>query len=449
MRLSKKTIGYMVMLSIIATVWSCKSAPVVGTLTAYYAIEDFDIFRKGQLICDSNDPFNTMTELDEEYYQIENIFAGKDSVTKIPKSKIEKKVFTMNELSTSSINKGDVFRTEKGCEARLFLSDINGHKYFFDELGMSEDAEETAKHAKCYVLSAQLYDWSLGKYLFEEQLPENDGYIGFYGELPDLSDLEVPEDYKKKRGTVGYIREVWMNGADWEDNVTAYDSDGKLLSDQRAFTRLFTYISIAYIAELDALYINGDLYYRNLEVTIQEPDYEQLVKEQLPSVETFVNVVNFFQKGTKQFLPTDQVWDNAETDIKTELGAKGFKVKRDKKRVFFISAAKNCEFKADEVDYVYSYSIKPLSSDSIAAACYFEPMGDFYVKGVILLDDPNVYEAYVEQIKEFGYKQTKEEMSESDPKEKYVKDNYYFICDKEKKIIELHYDFMKAQNIGG
>ena len=76
-------------------------------------------------------------------------------------------------------------------------------------------------------------------------------------------------------------------------------------------------------------------------------------------------------------------------------------------------------------------------------------MGDFYVKGVILLDDPNVYEAYVEQIKEFGYKQTKEEMSESDPKEKYVKDNYYFICDKEKKTIELHYDFMKAQNIGG
>ena len=181
----------------------------------------------------------------------------------------------------------------------------------------------------------------------------------------------------------------------------------------------------------------------------EEVDYSALVKEQLPSVEAFADIVDIFQKGTSELLPTGQVWDNAEAAIKKEMGAKGFKVERDKKREFFLSTSKNCEFKATEEDYVYSYSIVPDSTADVAAACYFEPMGDFYVKGVILLDDPNVYEAYVEQIKEFGYKQTKEEMSESDPKEKYVKDNYYFICDKEKKTIELHYDFMKAQNIGG
>ena len=50
--------------------------------------------------------------------------------------------------------------------------------------------------------------------------------------------------------------------------------------------------------------------------------------------------------------------------------------------------------------------------------------------------------------KEFGYKFTKEDMSESDPNEKYSKGNYYFLCDKNKKTIELHYDFMKAQNFG-
>ena len=181
----------------------------------------------------------------------------------------------------------------------------------------------------------------------------------------------------------------------------------------------------------------------------EEIDYSALVKEQLPSVEAFADIVDIFQKGTSELLPTGQVWDNAEAAIKKEMGAKGFKVERDKKREFFLSTSKNCEFKATEEDYVYSYSIVPDSTADVAAACYFEPMGDFYVKGVIIIDNADAYDAYVGLIKAAGYTESMEDMDPSDPSKKYAKGNYYFICDKEKKTIELHYDFMKAQNIGG
>ena len=68
----------------------------------------------------------------------------------------------------------------------------------------------------------------------------------------------------------------------------------------------------------------------------EEVDYSALVKEQLPSVEAFADIVDIFQKGTSELLPTGQVWDNAEAAIKKEMGAKGFKVERDKKREFFL-----------------------------------------------------------------------------------------------------------------
>ena len=46
-----------------------KTAPEVGTLTAYYAKEDFSAnereYKKGELICDSNDPLNQVSDEDE------------------------------------------------------------------------------------------------------------------------------------------------------------------------------------------------------------------------------------------------------------------------------------------------------------------------------------------------------------------------------------------------
>lgn len=446
--LSKKTFGFMVMLTIMVSVWSCKSAPVVvGTLTAYYAKEDFDEYQQGQLVFDSNNPYFELKDLDAESYQLEGILSNGEFVKKIPKSKIEVKTYTMTELPVSEVEEGASFKSERGRVAKIFMSDINGHKYFADDIGLEEDAQETANNVKCYVLSAELYADQQDRFWFEEQLPETDGFLKLYDDYLDLTDLGAPANYKKEEGKSGYLQETWINAADWDEDRSAYDKDGKLQVDQRLAGRLPNYISIAYIADLDALYIDGQLYSRDQNDSNQ-PDYAALVREHLPSVGAFVSTVNVFQKGTKQYLPTGQVWDNAETEIGSVLGSKDFSIERDKDRVFFISATKNCKFKSDEVDYVYSYSIIPNNKDDIAAAFYFEPMGDFYVKGAILFDNINVYDAYVNQIIEFGYKQTREDMEKSDPKEKYSKGNYYFLCDKNKKTIELHYDFMKAQNFG-
>jgi hypothetical protein len=185
-------------------------------------------------------------------------------------------------------------------------------------------------------------------------------------------------------------------------------------------------------------------------------DYDAVVKEGLPSMEEFLNIVDGFQRGTKELLPTGTVWDNIEKEIRTILGSKGFTVDRDKQRVFFISATKNCVFNVSD-DYLNSSSITPSNTDSLAVAYYFFPMGDMYNAGEILLADTCVYDALVAQILSDGYKPLAghtDEWGKPTTEEKYEKENpqiesdcYYFLCDHKKKRISLHYDFMEAQEI--
>lgn len=186
-------------------------------------------------------------------------------------------------------------------------------------------------------------------------------------------------------------------------------------------------------------------------------DYDAVVKEELPSTKEFLNIVDGFQRGTRELLQTHTVWDNCEKEIRTILGSKGFTVERDEQRVFFISATKNCVFNVTEENYVYSYSITPSNTDSLAAAYYFFPMGDMYNAGEILLADTCIYDALVAQILSDGYKPVDghtDERGQPTTEEKYQKENpqkesdcYYFLCDREEKRISLHYDFMKAQEI--
>jgi hypothetical protein len=176
-------------------------------------------------------------------------------------------------------------------------------------------------------------------------------------------------------------------------------------------------------------------------------DYSALVDSELPSIEDFVKIVDVFQKGTSELLPTGTVWDNAEKEILKLLEPKGFAVERDANRVFFISASKNCKLAMKEENYIYSYSVDSVKPDGLAAACYFDSMGDMYVKGEILLADTCVYDALIEKIKASGYELTPDEFAESADEEKYMKDCYFFRCSREEKRISLHYDFMKAQGI--
>lgn len=175
-------------------------------------------------------------------------------------------------------------------------------------------------------------------------------------------------------------------------------------------------------------------------------DYSVLVKKELPSIEDFAKTVDLFQKGTSELLPTGKVWDNTEKEIRKLWEAKGFVIEKDPDR-FFISASKNCKFMVKNEDYIYSYSIDSVKLDGVAAAYYFDCMGDMYVKGEILLADTCVYDALVENIKKLGYESATNEFPESADEEKYIKDCYFFLCSRDEKRISLHYDYMKAQEM--
>ena len=189
----------------------------------------------------------------------------------------------------------------------------------------------------------------------------------------------------------------------------------------------------------------------------EQLDYATIVKKELHSMDEFLNIVDGFQQGTEKMLPTGNVWDNSEKEISKILEGKGFTVERNKEMNFFIFATKNCKFNIKEENYIYSFSITPNNTDSLTAAYYFQPMGDMYVKGEILLSDTCVYDTIVDQIKMAGYKPVDEQMDnveESTNEEKYQKENpkiekecYFFLCNREEKSISLHYDFMKAQEI--
>ena len=75
-----------VLMSVFCSCEKKKVAPEVGTLTAYYAKEDFSVndreYKKGKLICDSNDPLSHVSDEDESNFR----YSGDDGVKNIPGS---------------------------------------------------------------------------------------------------------------------------------------------------------------------------------------------------------------------------------------------------------------------------------------------------------------------------------------------------------------------------
>lgn len=236
-----------------------KVAPEVGILTAYYAKEDFSAndceYKKGMLICDSNDPLNHVSDEDENNFKYSGDDGGEEYSWLLPKSKVEKKVYTMNQLTPSDIDEKTYFVAENGCEARIFWSNRNGHR-FYNWNGEEEKYRDEERYKECFVLSAELLSsGDNGKYLFEEQLNEKKGNIELYRE----------NKYRGYDLLIGFIEESWYNKEGWDYKKSAYDKDGNLLVDQWEADGIPEYISIAYISEEDALYINGTLYYKRSE----------------------------------------------------------------------------------------------------------------------------------------------------------------------------------------
>lgn len=232
----------------------------VGTLTAYYAKEDFSAdereYKKGELICDSNDPFNHVSDEDENNYRYSGDNTGVEYSWLLPKSKVEKKVYTMNQLALSDIEGKAYFVAENGFVARIFWSNSNGHGFY--NWNGEEKFREKERFRECFVLSAELvWPWDNSKHLFEEQLDEKLGNIKLYSE----------NIYRQYDHLIGFVEESWDNKEGWDYNKSAYDTDGNLLVDQWKVDGIPDYISIAYIEEEDALYINGILYYRHITET--------------------------------------------------------------------------------------------------------------------------------------------------------------------------------------
>lgn len=246
------------------------TTPEVGTLTAYYAEEDFAVndetqYTKGELICDSNDPINRVVDLDDNFFKYEGDDTGEYYSWQLPKPKVKEVAYKMNQLPVEMIGDKAIFKSEQGLIAKIFKSDINGHKYFSldadDDFKAFYDEEETKRHADCLVLSVEYTaKWVEGKGLFEIELNVEDGNIKMYNNNR-FYDGNSPEDCRYRKGMIGFIEEEWSNEEGWEE--AAYSEDGKLLVDRYSVEgSIPEYCSIAYIADKDALYYNGTLYYR-------------------------------------------------------------------------------------------------------------------------------------------------------------------------------------------
>lgn len=269
----KLFIAMVIAVCILCSCESEKKVPVVGVLTAYYALEDFNAdgseYKKGQLICDSNDPMNRIVDKNADNYKYEGDDGGELYSWLLPKSKVEKKTYTMNQLTAYDIGDKAYFVAENGCVARIFWSNINGHRYF-NWNGEEEKYRDEERYKECFVLSVEYVSpYNNEKKLFEEQLEEKQGSIELYCKNRFAGDGIDSTDCRFRKGLIGFVEESWYNKEGWGYDKTAYDGDGNLLVDQWEVDGIADYISIAYIADLNALYVNGQLYYRNNDDSIE------------------------------------------------------------------------------------------------------------------------------------------------------------------------------------
>lgn len=237
----------------------------VGTLTLYYVSEDFQAkafcgdedspvwmrdFKKGDNFQSVGVDYEyTVEEYNNQLYRVyEDVFNGERMIYLIPKDKISMETYTINRLPVSKVGHELTFVSEDGKIARIFKSDINGHKFY------AEDGSIDATYNNCYVL--QLKSKFEGKDRFEEiPLTEQEGFIKLY------NDERYPDD----SSIIGIRSGDWHpKDLDFSYSYSSYSEDGKLLYDQ-VYSRDEIddrWMNIAYIASIDALYIDGILYYR-------------------------------------------------------------------------------------------------------------------------------------------------------------------------------------------
>lgn len=182
-------------------------------------------------------------------------------------------------------------------------------------------------------------------------------------------------------------------------------------------------------------------------------DYATIAKEELPSMEEFVDLFYTFHTILDKDILFKNMMQKCKKEIKDVFEPKGFTVEGGTKTEAndYISASKNCKFNYNEEEF--SYSFTPNQTDSIAAAYFFTATyameSVFLPECEILLADTCIYDALVNQIKEIGYILTETYTEEKYEKENptTLKDCYFFLCDRKSIHISLNFDMVKAQKI--
>ena len=234
--------------------------PEAGTLTAYYATEDFDDmvgtgqFKKGELICDDNYREVSVLDYDADNYKFA-VQQAEDGIEYgsflFPKYKAEKKIYKQNQLTKEIVGSRAVFKADNGNTATLFESNRNG-QFFYVYNYDSEQYEQASENLQNKLGNGYVLSVFFSEEIFEEPLNTN-------GEIIELYTLD--KDAVNPR-YYGDIEDVWINKGEWDYTKSAYDEKGNLLVSQERSIDIPISHSVAYIGELDALYIDGILFYR-------------------------------------------------------------------------------------------------------------------------------------------------------------------------------------------
>lgn len=237
-----------------------------GKLTAYYANEDFDDYKKGQLIVDTNDPLNRIVNYDKTNFKYEGDDSGEYYSTLILKSRVTVKEYQMSPLPVELVRDDATFVSQDGHTVRIFAACAAGHCFYSycnedGEFDLILDVAQTEAHQEYYALSGVFSSpYSEEDYIFEDPLEVEDGNIKLYDDSPYFS--ENPSSVRYRPYKLGFLEEKWTIPEDYGYDKSAYDDDGNLLVDPVSIVDIPAYVSIAYIAQEDALYIDGTLFYR-------------------------------------------------------------------------------------------------------------------------------------------------------------------------------------------
>lgn len=240
-----------------------------GKLTAYYANCDFGDYSKGQLIVDTNDPFNRMVDYSETEFKYEGDDSGGYYSSLILKSNVTVKEYQMSPLPVGLVKDRATFVSHDGDVVTIFAANINGHQFYSytddGEFRMYYDVTQTETHQQYYairyVFKNEYYPEGC---FFEEPLEVEEGDIKLYvlGCNLDYCSCDDPENVRYRPYLMGFLQEKWTPVEDYGYDLPAYDENGNLLTDVAEIVDIPSIYSIAYIGAEDALYIGGKMHYR-------------------------------------------------------------------------------------------------------------------------------------------------------------------------------------------